>query len=69
MTEVRKQLDAKMASSQRPGPMQSRITLLPTPQEIYAIKVAKMLEETQSKMRELSRAGLRSTVVVEAEMD
>lgn len=63
-TEVRRQLDAKLSTSAKPTPIMSTPSLWPDKAEM---KKKHMIEETQEKVESLRRAGIKATVVVEAE--
>ena len=66
-TQVRSQLDAKISGGPRPTPLTSATSLYPTKEQIKAMKAKKMVEEVKETTDALRAAGVRSTVVVEAD--
>ena len=63
-TQVRQQLDAKLSGGPRPTPLTPAASLYPDMKEI---KKQKMIEEVKETVDTLRQAGVRSTVVVEAD--
>lgn len=54
VSEVRKQIDAKMSSSSKPSDMTPRPMLSPTPAERYAAQMEAMHEAMESMMEKKS---------------